>query len=72
MRYVYDCQLDDRLPRPCWVFQLPIRIVNRERSALSLIWVKVMHIPYLQLVIQFSLSVYALHTYLDIRQLKVT
>lgn len=31
-----------------------------------------MAIPYLQLVIQFSLSVYALHTYLDIRQLKVT
>ena len=30
-----------------------------------------MSIPYLQLVIQFSLSVYALHTYLDVRQLKV-
>ncbi|DBA93318.1 hypothetical protein WJX79_004642 [Trebouxia sp. C0005] len=29
-----------------------------------------MNIPYLQLVIQFSLSVYALHTYLDLRQLK--
>lgn len=29
-----------------------------------------MSIPYLQLVIQFSLSVYALHTYLDVRQLK--
>lgn len=29
-------------------------------------------IPYLELVIQFSLSVYALHTYLDLRQLKVT
>ena len=27
--------------------------------------------PYLQLVIQFTLSVYTLHTYLDIRQLKV-
>ncbi len=58
--------------RYVWVFQPPIRIVDRERSALSLISVKVMSIPYLQLVIQFSLSVYALHTYLDIRQLKVT
>ncbi len=64
-----DC---DQLAKPCWVFQRQVRIVNRERLALSLIWVKVMNIPYLQLVIQFSLSVYALHTYLDIRQLKVT
>lgn len=30
-----------------------------------------MPFPYLQLVVQFSLSVYALHTYLDVRQLKV-
>lgn len=29
-----------------------------------------MTLPYLQLVIQFTLSVYTLHTYLDIRQLK--
>ncbi|KAL3150901.1 hypothetical protein ABBQ32_000651 [Trebouxia sp. C0010 RCD-2024] len=29
-----------------------------------------MPFPYLQLVVQFSISVYALHTYLDVRQLK--
>lgn len=72
VRCVYDRQLDDCLPKPCWVVQVRNRVVKRERSADILIWVKVMNIPYLQLVIQFSLSVYALHTYLDIRQLKVT
>lgn len=30
------------------------------------------HFPYMQAVVTFNLAVYLLHTYLDVRQLKVT